>query len=459
VLPLSIVRWRHRRRRLYSVPVAFLVLALVLSWVLPAIDRALVPELDELESEVPGFVFDSSTVAGTLSAIASGMIAFSGLVFSLLLLAVQFGTGQLSARLVPLLARDLVVRSALGVFTATFVYALLIAIRLGTRLQDYHLWLSSLAGIWLMLISTVLFFAMLSRMVNLLRVVRVCARLGRRGLRYVSATHPHAFLPPADWPDPADADRDFDGDFADDEPVPTPAGPPAAVIRHAEAPGVLVDLDAAALSRLARRGRVRLVLTPALGEFVRPDCALFQVWGNGKVRPRRLRRLVAFAEEHAISARHPSAMLRVLVDIALKALSPGINDPTTATQALDEIEMLLIALAQRELGPVTVVGRDGTPLLDYRLPDWPEYLALATDEIRHYGAGSVQVLRRLRAVHAELLAHTPPARHAVVRQRLAALDEAVTEKFAGVLDRTVAAQPDRVGLGGPPSYVTADPAG
>ncbi|HEX5401008.1 MAG TPA: DUF2254 family protein [Pseudonocardiaceae bacterium] len=147
MLPLTRVRWRHRGRRLYSVPVAFVFVALVLSWATPALDRAVDADLRQDEENVIGFVFDPATVAGTLSAIASGMIAFSGLVFTLLLLAAQFGTGQPSARLVPLLAGDLVVRSALGVFTSTFVYSLLISIRLGTRLQAYELWLSSLMGI------------------------------------------------------------------------------------------------------------------------------------------------------------------------------------------------------------------------------------------------------------------------------------------------------------------------
>jgi uncharacterized membrane protein len=142
-------------------------------------------------------------------------------------------------------------------------------------------------------------------------------------------------------------------------------------------------------------------------------------------------------------------MLRVLVDIALKALSPGINDPTTVTQALDEIEMLLLALADRELGPVTVTDPDGTPLLDYRLPDWTDYLSLATDEIRHYGARSVQVLRRLRALYTELVQHTPAQRHPPVLQRIAALDDVVRREHAGPLEAALASEPDRLGIGGP----------
>jgi uncharacterized membrane protein len=434
MLPLTRVRWRHRRRRLYSVPVAFVLGALVLAWAVPALDRAVDSDLVHIEGDFTGYVFDSPTVAGTLSAIASGMIAFSGLVFTLLLLAVQFGTGQLSARLVPRLANDNVVRSALGVFTGTFVYCLLIAIRLGTRLVDYDLWLSSIVAIGMMLLSTVLFFAMITRMVDLLRTVRVCAALGRRGARYVPATHPHAF------------------DTGYSAALPLPDGIPAAVLRHHGEPAVLVDIDPARLARLARRARVRLTLLPAFGEYTRTDMALCQVWGAGSVRLRQVRRFVAFDDEHAVSGRHPTAMLRSLVDIALKALSPGINDPTTASQALDEIELVLLALAWRELGPVTVRDRDDQPLLDYRLPGWADYLSLATDEIRYYGAGSVQVLRRLRALFTELLAHTPRQRHPAVRQRIAALDAAVRRDHPGALDAVMATGEDRQGLGGPAPY-------
>jgi uncharacterized membrane protein len=286
-----------------------------------------------------------------------------------------------------------------------------------------------LFGIALMLLSTVLFFAMVTRMVDLLRIVRVCAQVGARALAYVAATHPR-----------------------DGGAVPLPEEPPSARLPHVEPPAVLVDLDPKALARIAHRAGVRLVLTPALGEYVLPDRPLFQVWGTGKVNAWRVRRLVAFAEEHALSGRHPAAMLRVLVDIALKALSPAINDPTTASQTLDEIELVLVSLADRKLGRVTVTARDGTPVLDYRLPEWEDYVSLGTDEVRHFGATSVQVVRRLRALYAELLRHAPESRHAVVQRRIAALDETLARDFPDALDSGLGALPDRLGIGGPSPY-------
>ena len=86
VLPLTRVRWRHRRRRFYSVPVLYLLGGLFLSWGVPALDRTADIELTGAEGDITGYVFESGTVANTLSAVASGMIAFSGLVFTLLLL-------------------------------------------------------------------------------------------------------------------------------------------------------------------------------------------------------------------------------------------------------------------------------------------------------------------------------------------------------------------------------------
>jgi uncharacterized membrane protein len=93
----------------------------------------------------------------------------------------------------------------------------------------------------------------------------------------------------------------------------------------------------------------------------------------------------------------PKYPIRLLVDIAIKALSPAINDPTTAVQAINQIEDLLLRLGGRNLDVGCVNDARGTLRLICQMPTWEDYLTLAFDEIRQYGAGSVQVMRRLRA--------------------------------------------------------------
>ena len=116
----------------------------------------------------------------------------------------------------------------------------------------------------------------------------------------------------------------------------------------------------------------------------------------------------------------PAFAMRMLVDIAIRALSPAVNDPTTAVQALDRLEELLVELHRRDPGPVLVLDDHGGPAGRVPAPTWTDYLELAVTEIRHYGSGSIQVCRRLHALHDHLLTETDgPARARVeLEQRL-----------------------------------------
>ena len=79
------------------------------------------------------------------------------------------------------------------------------------------------------------------------------------------------------------------------------------------------------------------------------------------------------------------------------ALSPAVNDPTTAVQAIDQIEDLLYRLGHSVLDIGFAKDAQGELRLVFPTPTWEEHLSLAFDEIRFYGSGSVQVLRRLRS--------------------------------------------------------------
>src|SRR4029079_9204355 len=106
----------------------------------------------------------------------------------------------------------------------------------------------------------------------------------------------------------------------------------------------------------------------------------------------------------------PKYALRLLVDIAIKALSPAINDPTTAVQALDQSEDLLLRIGQRDLQIGKYRDTDGTLRLVIPFPTWEDLLLLALDEIRFCGATSVQVMRRMNALVADLIGALPKDR-------------------------------------------------
>jgi uncharacterized membrane protein len=165
-----------------------------------------------------------------------------------------------------------------------------------------------------------------------------------------------------------------------------------------------------------------------------------------------------FSEENAVRAVHlgvertveqdPKYPIRMLVDIAIKALSPAVNDPTTAVQAIDQIEDLLRRLIRKDLDLAHIRDSQGDLRLILLLPSWEDYLALAFDEIRQFGANSIQVVRRLRSALAELADISPTAARAeITRRYLEQLDLGVDHSSFDPEDKQKAMQEDRQGLG------------
>lgn len=144
----------------------------------------------------------------------------------------------------------------------------------------------------------------------------------------------------------------------------------------------------------------------------------------------------------------PQYTPRLLVDIAIKALSPAINDPTTAVQAIDQIEDLLHRLGRRALDAGCVADEQGVLRLIFPTPTWEDYLTLAFDEIRQFGASSIQVMRRLRAALLSLMdSVTEVERKERVRRYVHHLNLTVEHSMLDAEDQVVALQEDRQGLG------------
>src|SRR5581483_6417846 len=216
---------------------------------------------------------------------------------------------------------------------------------------------------------------------------------------------------PTDY-DPARPEQPADG---------VPPAAPAQVVRHAGRPGVVMAFSPEGLVRLARDAGAIVELVPQVGDPVARGDPLFRVYGGARrVPPAALRGCVAVGTERTLR-QDPRFAFRILVDIANKALSPAINDPTTAVLALDQIAGLLLCLGRRRLDEGLARDADGKLRAVYGTPDWPDYVTLAVTEVRHYGAGSIQVDRRLRAVLEHLIRELPEARRPPLEAELALL--------------------------------------
>jgi uncharacterized membrane protein len=148
-------------------------------------------------------------------------------------------------------------------------------------------------------------------------------------------------------------------------------------------------------------------------------------------------------------AQDPKYLFRLLVDISIRALSPAINDPTTAVQSLDQITDLLGRLGRRNLDIGRQYDAGGTLRLTMPAPSWEDYLSLACDEIRMYGATSTQVMRRMRAMFHDLIDAVPPDRRPALERQMALLDRSIERSFPDGEDRLEARKEDRQGLGLP----------
>jgi uncharacterized membrane protein len=187
---------------------------------------------------------------------------------------------------------------------------------------------------------------------------------------------------------------------------------------------------------------------PQVGDFVAVDEPLFHLYGNfGAIDENKLRTLVAFGTERTME-QDPMFAFRILVDIALKALSAAINDPTTAVLAIDQLHRLLRVVGKRSLRVEEIEDRSGRVRVILRTPNWENFVHISFREIRQYGASSIQIARRLRAAIENLIQCLPEHRHEALRVELMLIDRAIERHHPFPEDLALARIPDSQGLGG-----------
>jgi uncharacterized membrane protein len=219
-------------------------------------------------------------------------------------------------------------------------------------------------------------------------------------------------------------------------------------LHHLDRPGVFQSFDEEELVQLASSLDAVVDIEVVVGDFVPSGSRLATVSAaSGPPDTETFCRLVHIGAVRTLN-QDPAYGFRLLADVGVRALSPAVNDPTTAVQTLDQLDDLLHRLASRPLGNGEIVDESGVARVRYRAPNWEVFVSLALDEIRIAGASSLQVVRRLRALLGDLSADVPAPRQAVVIERLQALDENVS-RFETPFDRRQAAMPDRQGIGQP----------
>jgi uncharacterized membrane protein len=233
--------------------------------------------------------------------------------------------------------------------------------------------------------------------------------------------------------------------------------PRTQTLLHQGKPRSIQAVDQAALMKLVKNSDGIIEMIVSVGDTVVEMTPMLHVYGARRpIVERELRAGIKIGDGRTFE-QDPKYAIRLLVDIAIKALSPAINDPTTAVQALDQIEDLLIRLGQRELEIGFFNDSEGRLRLVVPFPAWDDLLRLAFDEICAYGGNSVQVMRRMNALISDLSSAVPEGRRHALQYWCARIEATVARSFVDGEERVEASKEDRQGLGSPRSHSNGKP--
>lgn len=422
VLPL--VRLRDWWDRVFWV---IPVMGVVAGWLLDSVSVTVDEWLFSIEL-VRGFMSPSATVT-LLAAIGGGMVTFTGFVFSVVLLMLQYGSSEYSPRTASYFMRTRTTQRVLAVFLATIVFSFLSILEVGSQGRaDFVPTGSVVMAVFLLFLSLIGFLALLNVVGNRIRVDAVLADIGRRARDGMAARFAHT--------------QTRSGTTLKTTPA---VAKDAQIVRFSGRPGQIVAVNPRRLARIARRSGSRIILMIRTGDAVSDGSHLAMVSGGKPPTSRQLSRCLLVADERSLRL-DPLYALRILTDVSLRALSPGINDPTTAVRSLDEVEGVLRATAPLTLGPVEITAGDGSLVL--RSPTWTDIVDLALLEVVGEGVKQPQVTRRLTALLNDLLADLPEDRHRPLLRFKRRLVEQVDEHVGSDEYRSIYLTGDRQGIGG-----------
>lgn len=390
--------WQRLWRPFWALPLAIGIVAVAAGVLLPLVDGAL--------SEHVPYVFQggSDGARGLLSTIATAMISVTGLVFSITMVVLQLASSQFTPRVLGGFLSQRTTQVTLGIFIASFVFALTVLRSVRGGADGFVPQLSVTVAFLLVLASMGSFIAFIHHITVSIQVSTVISGIGDRAVALVDELYPDAApVAEATW---------------------SPAlGTPHADVTSGGDHGAVTEIDVDVLVSLARELGVVVVAEVQVGDFVTEEMTVVTVWGSGDLADRARARVrgAVLLETQRTMRQDPGFGIRQLVDIAERALSPGVNDPTTAVQAVDELHRILRVLVTRRTPSRYASDEDGAVRVVLRPQAVGDLVNLATEEVLHYGRDSVQVPRRVEAMVDDLLTVALPDHRAAlarVRERM-----------------------------------------
>jgi uncharacterized membrane protein len=403
-------------------------------WVVPLIalilENVAIRLVFGLQDRMAWLPWFGTTMAGTtkaLDTVETLTISFIVFTFGSMLVAIQVASAQLSPRIIATaLLRNNVIRCTVGLFTFTMMFAVGTGARIDT--EAYH---PAVTITWVLGIASVTaFLFLIDYTARLLRPISILWSLGEQEVAVIDSVYPSSVDAPL---------------ILRERQV---LGAAARTVEHRGTSAIVLAVNLEALVSFAQRAEGVIEFVPRVGDFISRGDPLFRLHaGTARISDHRLRAQVALGRERTIEQDSTFAF-RVIVDIGIKALSPAINDPTTAVLAIDQLHRLLRLVGRRHLHDDALYDANGVLRVIFRTPDWPDFVQLAVSEMRLYGAANFQVSRRLRAMILNLQESLPESRRPALRRELDLLDRTLDKCHDFPEDLELARQADLQGLGG-----------
>lgn len=414
---------RHRissyvRSSLWIVPLAALLLDQLFMAILIPLDAWL---------NWTGLALGVDGARGMANAIINLALSFIVFTFGSLLIAIQVASGQYTPRVIATtLLRNNVIRYTVGLFVFTFVFEIKALNQIDAHVPQLVLFVAGLLGF----ACIIAFLFLIDYAARLLRPVSLVNSLGEDGLEVLASVYPEKFT----------AARNSHPTQAD-------LGPVVRTVLHHGTSGIVIAINVRQLLIDAEKANGVIEFAPQVGDFVGVGEPLFFLRaGAAAIDDRELRSHVIFGGERTLE-QDPLFAFRIVVDIAIKALSAAINDPTTAVLAIDQLHRLLRRAGRLDLRSNCLIDSSGRLRVILRTPKWEDFVHLTFIEIRCYGASNIQIARRLRAMITNLIRILPAERHAALQEQLTLLDQTLQKAYVLPEDLALALVPDTQGLG------------
>ena len=364
----------------------------------------------------------------TLEAIISATLAFVVFTFGSLLVAIQVASSQLTARIIATtLLRDNVVRYTVGLFIFTFLFALSSLNKVSSAVNQLVVFVAASLGV----VCFAAFFYLIDYASRLLRPISILGRVGNAGLQVIEDVYPDH----SQGPNVPESQRHA-------------LAVPDHIILHKGTSGIVLAVHIQTLTNEAERLNGVIEFVPQVGDFVAVDEPLFNLYCcKSSIDEEILRATIAFGSERTME-QDPTFAFRIIIDIALKALSPAINDPTTAVLAIDQLHRMLRKVGNRNLRTDEILDKSRQLRVICRTPNWEDFVHLVFSEIRRCGSNNLQIVRRLRSMIENLTQTLPAYRHPVLQLELGLLNREIAHHFTQPEEFMLTQVPDSQGLGG-----------